>query len=507
MIDKQRELFRPFTAPEEFDRIKEYDTVVMMWQDVMAEYKDEFAISDNGNEYTYKSIDHDIALYREVLKRNGLVKGDRVGIYAKNSYDLVKMYLAVITYGCCAAILPAHLDDKTLYGVSQMFALKAICYAPDMEEKLGVIKAVNPSFLLLSSNEVGNEEISMDYSLTKKDPAVIMFTGGTTGRSKGALLSHGALMQGTTNGCYGIYNVFKQRYILILPLSHVFGLVRNLMTSLATGSYLYICRNNKDMFKDIAIFRPTVIVLVPAIAEMALNLSKNFHKNMLGDSLKYIICGAAKVAPYLIEEYHKIGITLLPGYGLTESANLVSGNPNNLAKPDSVGILYPHQEYKVVNDELWLKGENMMEGYIGIPGANEEAYEDGWFKTGDLVRFDEDGYLYITGRCKEIIVLPTGENVSPAEVEARFNALAIVQDSQVYEDVDEKGHHFLALEVVPRMTEMAKLEVEDKMSYLKEELEKINQTLAPFERVSRIIIRDKDFERTPAMKIVRYHKC
>ena len=313
-------------------------------------------------------------------------------------------------------------------------------------------------------------------------------------------------MQGTVNGCYGIWNVFHQRYLLILPLSHVFGLIRNLMTSLYSGSDLFICRNNKDMFRDIAIFKPTILVLVPAVAEMALNLTKQFHKNMLGD-IKTVICGAAKVAPYLIAEYKKIGINLLAGYGLTESANLVSGNPESLAKPDSVGYPYPNQEFKVVNDELWIKGLNMMDGYVGIPGANEEAYEDGWFKTGDLVRFDEDGYLYITGRCKEIIVLPTGENVSPAEVEISFNELPEVQDSQVFEDVDEHGNHFLALEVVPRMTELAKVDAEDKMKWLTEALQKVNMTLPPFERVSRIVIRDTDFQRTPAMKIVRYHKC
>lgn len=148
-----------------------------------------------------------------------------------------------------------------------------------------------------------------------------------------------------------------------------------------------------------------------------------------------------------------------------------------------------------------------MKGYIGIPGANEEAYEDGWFKTGDLVKMDEDGFLYITGRCKEVIILSNGENVSPQEVEAVFNECSLIQDSQLYEDVKESGEHFLALEVVPRMNELQKVEAEDKMAYLMKELEKINQSLPPFERATKIIIRDKDFERTPAMKIVRYHKC
>lgn len=505
MMDS-REFFRKYANPEEFERVVEMNTVAEMWERCRKEYADHIAIEDNGQQYTYAELDKDVASFRGVLVANGLIKGTRVGVFAKNSYDLVKMYLAVVTLGGCAAILPAHLDDKTVFGVSLKFGLKGLVYAPDMEEKVQFAKSHNPNLKVFSSLEEG-EPTDMPKDISKNDPAVIMFTGGTTGRSKGALLSNGALMQGTVNGCYGVWNIFYQRYILILPLSHVFGLVRNLMTSLYTGSDLYICRNNKDMFKDIAIFKPTILVLVPAIAEMALNLSKQFNRNMLGDSLKYIICGAAKVAPYLILEYKKIGINLLAGYGLTESSNLVSGNPESLAKPDSVGYPYPHQEFKVVNDELWIKGENMMDGYVGEEGANEEAYEDGWFKTGDLVRFDEDGYLYITGRCKEIIVLSNGENVSPAEVESHFNALSIVQDCQLFEDIDENNRHILALEVVPRMVELAKVNVEDKLGYLMEELKKVNASLLPHERAERIVIRDSDFERTPAMKIVRYHKC
>ncbi|MBQ7566090.1 MAG: AMP-binding protein, partial [Oscillospiraceae bacterium] len=300
--------------------------------------------------------------------------------------------------------------------------------------------------------------------------------------------------------------VVGARYLLVLPLSHVFGLIRNLMTCLSTGGTLFICRNNQDMFRDIAAFRPTVLVLVPALAEMAMNLSKKFKRNMLGEDLKYIICGAAAVPPYLIREYDKMGVGLLPGYGLTESANLVSGNPANLEKPDSVGIPYPDQELRIVDGELWLKGKNMMDGYVGEEG--ETAFtEDGWFRTGDLARFDDDGFLYIVGRSKEIIVLPSGENVSPAELEAKFLECPLVQDCQVFEDYAEQGRRILALEVVPRAVEMAKLPPESASAQLTQALEKINAALPPFERVSRITVRTSDFERTKSMKIVRYRKC
>ena len=290
-----------------------------------------------------------------------------------------------------------------------------------------------------------------------------------------------------------------------LPLSHVFGLIRNLLASLNTGSTIFICRNNQDMFRDIAYFKPTILVIVPALAEMALALSKKFRRNMLGDSLKYIICGAASVPPYLIKEYAALGIDLYPGYGLTESSNLVSGNVSPLEKPDSVGLPYPNQELKIVDGELLIRGDNMMDGYIGEDEAG--VWEDGWFKTGDLARIDEDGFIYITGRKKEIIVLPTGENISPAELEAKFNECSLVADSQVFEDKNEAGRHFLALEVVPRAAEMAKLPADDAPAILMSELNAINSKLPAFQRVSRIEIRDRDFERTKSLKIVRYKKC
>jgi long-chain acyl-CoA synthetase len=255
------------------------------------------------------------------------------------------------------------------------------------------------------------------------------------------------------------------------------------------------------MFKDIAVHRPTIMIFVPALAEMALNLSKQFGRNMLGEDMKTIICGAAPVPPYLVREYDKLGITLLPGYGLTESANLVSGNPEAMRKPESVGLIYPGMEYKIVDSELWLKGINMMDGYFGDE-ENAVAYEDGWFKTGDLVRIDEEGFLYITGRIKEIIVLASGENISPAELEVKFYALDGVQDCFVY-DITEQGVQQLVLEVVPRMAVLKAMGVENVGAYLTDKIKEVNNTLPAFEKINKIIIRDSDFIRTPAMKIAR----
>ncbi len=488
-------MFEQYTDPVTYSKIVDWRNVTAMWQNSVKTYGKNLAVEDGETALTYEELEAQAAKMRGALKAQGIRKGDLVGVFAMNGCGFVVAYLAAVTSGVCAVLLPPQLDGMTVAGLSRMFGLKALVVDSTLQAKLPDPMPVQ----VIGTDAVGEPTEAIEVE--PEHPCVIMFTGGTTGRSKGALLSHRAVMTGTKYGCYGIKEIFEQRYFLVLPLTHVFGLIRNLMACLYTGSALHICRNNKDMFREIAMFRPTVWVVVPALAEMALNLSRQFKRNMLGDSMKTIICGAAPVAPYLIREYHKLGITLLPGYGLTESANLVSGNPDNLNRPESVGIPFPGQELKIVDGELWLKGPNMMDGYVGNPQENAAAFEDGWFKTGDLARFDEDGFLYITGRTKEIIVLSNGENISPAEVEAKFNELETVQDSLVTAEND-----VLVLEVVPRNTVLMTLGKEDPIAYLREQLNEVNRTLPTYQRVAKIVIRDTDFKRSPSMKILRNQK-
>ncbi len=494
MITQTRDLFAKYTDAETFAKIVEMDSVSQMWRRCIREYSQLEAIVDNGSRYTYAQLEADAAALRAQLPQ-----GKRVAIYCPNSYDFVKSLIAVTTLGNTAVVLPPQLPGMAVLGICMGYGVDTLVYAPAMEEKVAEVAPKLGAVKLLRTDCAGQEKADM-VDCSAAAPCLVMFTGGTTGKSKGALLTNGAVMQGVVNGCYGYRDVFHQRYLLILPFSHVFGLIRSLLTVLYTGGSLCICRNNADMFRDAAMFRPQILVSVPAVAEMALALSKKFGSMMLGADMKYIICGAAAVAPYLMGEYDKYGIKLFPGYGLTESANLVSGNPECLARPDSVGIPYPNQELRFENGELWLKGKNMFTCYMGIP--NEEVFEDGWFQTGDLAHLDADGFLYITGRIKEIIVLSNGENVSPAEVEAQFNKLNFVQDSQVFEDADGG----LALEIVPRMAELAAIAPEQAQSYMLAQLEQVNRTLPGYQRVNRMTIRDKDFERTPSMKIVRYKK-
>lgn len=488
-------LFRAYTDEKTFEQILTFDCVAEMWAHSVAAYGEMTALESAKERLTYRELDAQVGKLRQVLMENGVTPGTRVGLFLPNSVSFVAGYLAITTLGAVATPLPAHLKDEMLDGCVRACGLSLVLFddqAP-LAQSAAIAQQHTP-FVTVRREAAGTAPAVF---VSPAAPCTIMFTGGTTGKSKASLLSHGAMMCGTRNGCYGYQEVFGQRYMLVLPLTHVFGLIRCCLTVLCTGGTLFICEQAKDLFRDAASFRPTMLVLVPALAELALKLSGKFHRNMLGDSVRCIICGAASVPPYLIRKYHEIGIALLPGYGLTESANLVSGNPETLRKPDSVGRVYPDIETRIEAGELWLKGANMQDGYLN-PEDNRASYVDGWFKTGDLAYFDEDGFLYITGRCKELIVLPSGENVSPAYLEAKFSAFDLVEDCLVYEN---EGH--LTLEILVREMAAAENGVTDAREAINVHVAKVNAALPSFMRVTEILYRTEDFVRTPSMKIAR----
>ncbi len=493
-------VFDRYADPETISRIVDYTDMTQMWRSCCRQYSDLPAI-DDGRPYTYGELDGLAAGVRGILAGAKVAKGSRVGIFMPNSVQFVYSFIGVTTYGAVAVLIPPQLDEATLFGFSMKYALDAILSVDSMIGKTGVLMAKRPGFRLLDVGSAGDAS-APDCEVDPDSPCAIMFTGGTTGQSKGVVLSHRAVMRGTKNGCYGYRDVFFQRYLIVLPMTHVFGLIRNTLTSLYTGSVLHICHDNSQMFREIAVFRPTILVLVPALAEMALNISRQFGKNMLGPDCKSIICGAASVPPFLVREWKKMGVTLFPGYGLTESANLVSGNPDCLEHPDSVGYIYGGMEVKVVDGELWLKGVNMLSGYASEPEEEKKAFSDGWFRTGDLVRFDDDGRLYITGRIKEIIVLSNGENISPAELETRFSEIDCIQDCLVYAEMRD-GREYLVLEVLPRPAVIGAVPQEEREAYIRAQIGKVNAALPSYKQINRIVIRTADFKRSPSMKILR----
>ncbi len=505
-----REEFRKYADNEEFDKIINLKTIPEFLNHIKKYDKLKAVEKKDGTVATYEEVYTDVLKICYALKENKIEKNTNIGVYCHNNYEFVCAALGVMAYGCVATLIPFQLDENTLFGCSKKYNLAGLLYEDVLEKNITTAKKMNQinyykiSDAFLIENELLNEKL-VNHEIKENDSACIIMTGGTTGKNKGAVLTHTNLMCGTINGCYGLKNIFNQTYYSIIPLTHVFGFVRNLLTCLYTGSVIYFNKEKQQMFKDMAIFRPTVLIIVPALAEIFLTLSNQFGIEMLGGNLKTIICGGASVPPYLVQGFNEKGITFCPGYGLTELANMVSGNPNFKEYPGSVGMLFPDLEAKIVEGELWLRGRNLMKCYYNEEEENQNAFEDGWFKTGDLAEFDENNNLYIMGRIKDIIVLSNGENVSPEFIETKVKKIPYIQDSLLYKDTNEFGNNILALEVVLRQSEVAKLnlEQEELKEFIKAEVDKVNESLKSYERFSKIIIRDSDFERSPSMKIIR----
>ena len=459
---------------------------------IAAGYGPQTALSEQGRDLRYADIPEEAAARRGLLAKMGIRPGCNIGLFAINSIDAVLWFLAVTSYGCTAVMFPAALSPGVLASACRRYEIVLLLrdegQAPDQ------IPAGIPH---LSLREAGNDGAPC-AALCKRDRAAIFFTGGTTGNPRGVILSHGALMRGALNGAYRRETVYGQSMVAALPFTHVFGMIYGLLSGLYAGAHIGVCGNMKYLFREMRRVRPTTMIAVPGLAEMMLDLAKSRGTEILGGRLALIICGAAPVPARLYMAFREYGIEVLAGYGLTETANLVSGNLDMALHPDSVGKQYPEQSLRIVNGELQLFGDMLFDGYWKEEEATRAAFtEDGWFKTGDLARIDGEGFLYITGRIKNLIILDNGENVSPEELEAYYSRLSEVKECLVSE-IAVEGRAAILLEVLPA--------ADTEEAALKEKIAGMTEGLPAGMRPARVVIRREAFAKGPAMKILRGRK-
>ena len=270
-----------------------------------------------------------------------------------------------------------------------------------------------------------------------------------------------------------------------------------------SGNLLFTAEDMKATIGKLPVIKPTLLVIVPGICDILSGLVKMYGPQFLGGELRMIISGAANVPPRLVDIFTKLGVEFCFGYGLTETANLTSANADAVRKPTSIGRIYPGQETKLVDGELLVKGDNVFSGYYKDPVRTAEAFtEDGWFRTGDLCRFDDEGFLYITGRIKNLIILPNGENVSPESLEEPFYADPCVRDAMVKED-DLNGAKVIAIEILPFMPAFDGKTPEEIHAYMQALVDKVNATLPTTHRIIKMTVRTEDFKRTGSMKVAR----
>ena len=490
--------FYDMLPAEEREQLKYIPTVPEFVTWIEQKWGDLPAVSNIETTYTYKQMCERIARRRAYLNSLGLQKGDKVAIWEKTSIDAVEMFLATLSAGYVGIILPTGLPEQAVIGCCMKFGVKTLAVRDEFAAKVAGAPCKVISSAAMADTTAPVAEVD------KEEPAAIFFTGGTTGAPKGAVLPHRALMRGSFNGIFAPGPQFaRHRLVCFLPLSHVFGLIRSTMSAFYTGSEWFAAEDMKATIGKLPVIKPTLLVLVPGLCDILYGLTKMYGPQFLGGELKMIIGGAACVPPRLIEAFDQMGIELLEGYGMTEGANLTSGNSDVKTKPTSIGKIYPEQEVKIVDGEIWMKGDNLFLGYYGDPEATKAALtEDGWLRTGDLGRFDDEGYLYITGRIKNIIVLANGENVSPEEIEEPFYKCAALKDCLVKE-VDVDGEKVIGIEILPQMPAFEGKPWEDVEAFFNKLVNDINAKLPGTHRIQHIVVRKEDFKRTGSLKVSR----
>ena len=385
-----------------------------------------------------------------------------------------------------------------------------------------------------------------DYKIDVNKLASIVFTSGTTGKGKGVMLSQANIGLDMTLGMYNFD--ITRKTLHVLPPHHTFGSTVNYVGHLSQGCEVYISSGIKHVSDEIKEQQPTHLILVPAFLEVmnrkiwatarkdgkegllkAMIKVSNFLRKFgvdvrrklfasvlsaFGGKLELIICGGAKLDEEIIRNFDALGITILNGYGITECAPLISANRNKYQKPGSVGTPILACRVKIDNPdengegEICVKGPNVMLGYYNNPEATAEVFDkDGFFHTGDYGKLDEEGWIYITGRKKNLIILSNGKNVYPEEIEADLQKVEGVSEVVVYagESRVQKDKITIVAEIFPDADLLAHKGISNAQEYFEDQVKALNAKMPPYKVVKCVKLRDTEFQKNTSRKITRFN--
>ncbi len=352
---------------------------------------------------------------------------------------------------------------------------------------------------------------SVQSESSPDDLALILFTSGTTGRGKGVMLSQGNLIDNVF--CTSETEDFsKEVYLNVLPIHHVFCINGDVFLVMRYGATLCLNRDLSKLGDHLRLFEPTMMRTVPMIPKSLYNrmmvLSrqqpdrplKEIQHEVLGSRLRRIICGGGYLAPDLAESFHRLGIEMAQGYGMSECSPKISSTvwdrPDKMA---SVGKIVDRCQVRIKDGEIQVKSPSVMMGYYKDPEQTAEVLtEDGWLCTGDIGYVDEENFLYLTGRKKNLIILSNGENVAPEQLEHLFDGDKLVEEILVFEENDS-----ITAEIYPNYKYAEASHISDVEEAVSDLVNLHNQELPSYKRILRFRIREVPFEKTSSNKIIR----
>ncbi len=467
---------------------------------------------------TYTQLKNDTECFSAALAALGQ-QGKHVAIVGPTSYSWVVAYFGTADSGSVVVPLDANLPETDLCELIDRADVTTLVYD---EAKAGVAQMASERcaklehILCMSEPHgiakeqsmwelIGAQSAGFDYTPQPDQLATIMFTSGTTGKSKGVTLTHRNLAENATCLDMGLESGIV--ILSVLPIHHAYCLSMDILKGISIGSVICINDSLLRVAKNIKLFEPNMILMVPLMIE---TLAKKLEEaawipaplvkaKVFGKQFHTVCSGGAYLNPAYLEMFKKYGITIWQGYGMTECAPVISTNYGDFMKDGSVGRLMPNCEAKVVDEELWVKGSSVMQGYYNMPKETEETLEDGWLKTGDLGYVDEDGFIFLTGRKKNLIITPNGENVSPEEIENKLAENRLVQEVLVRE-----SEGVIEAEIFPDYEYAGKKKIKDIQSELQKIIDAYNQGAPLYKRVFKIKVRETEFEKNTTKKIKRF---
>jgi len=493
----------------------------------------------------------------------------KVAIIGETSYSWIYSYFALIAIGAVVVPIDKDMPLDELTGILDFAECEYIVYSTSVEEKIMQIGDSVPtlktyicmgepkieSALKLSDlTEKGKAKFEKgdnsyyDYEIDPDRLATIVFTSGTTGKGKGVMLSQTNICSDMTQGMYLF--AITPKTMAVLPPHHTYCSTVVFVGHFSQGCTTFISSGLKYLLNEIKEQQPSHLVMVPLFVEtmykriwttaqksgkadilkrmikvsnflrkIGIDLRHVFFKSILenfGGKLEMIISGGAAINQDIIDMFDAIGITILNGYGITECSPLVSCNRNKYQKKGSVGIPIVGEQIKIKDPnengegEICVKGPNVMIGYYKNPEATAAAFdEEGYFMTGDYGKLDDEGWLFITGRRKNIIILSNGKNVYPEEIEQEVQRIDGVSEVVVYagEAKNQNNKEVIVAEIFPDY-ELLRLKGIDGMEainvYFNEEIKKVNSRMAPHKAIRKVKIREEEFIKNTSKKILRY---
>lgn len=483
------------------------------------------------------------------LLREGFRPGDHAALMAPSSPEWVAAYLGVLRAGGVVVPIDKELKHAELRHILFDSDARAIFSEGVWLEMVQEIAADLPSLSLLATLSpalLEQDGLREDPKLPGEprqadDTAVILYTSGTTGRAKGAMLSHANIVSNIQGAIHHLKLDSSIHTLSFLPINHVFEQVCGILLPLALGGTVSFCESLKKLGENLAEVRPTFLLGVPAVYRMLLDrIMKGIDARKLSRYLftlpltrpiitskvrqafgsgTILISGGAALDPAIAEGLTRVGLTIFQGYGITETSPIISAEHPGATRLGTVGHLLRGITVRIdaPNEdgvgEILVRGPNVMKGYYRNPQATAEVLADGWYRTGDLGSLDDDGFLTLCGRVKNLIVTPNGKNVYPEEVENELLKSPFIAEAMVYGHrvgpMAEEVYAILypdqeALDSYCGNNGNCPMSEKDVEALLRGEVQAACGVLADYKRVRKFTIREDEFPKTTTRKIKRY---